>query len=41
MADKKCPQRTKKLWNIGLDDSMVNVPNTCQQRYETRIGLFA
>ena len=34
MADKTCTQRTKNVWNVVLNDSLVNVPKTCQQRCE-------
>ena len=28
------------LWNVGLNDSLVNVPKTCQQRCEINIYLY-
>ena len=39
MADKTCPQRTNNvvLWNVGFNDSLANVPKTCQQRCEVNI----
>ena len=40
MVDKTCPQRKilpRTLWNVGLNDSLVNVPKTCQHRCEINI----
>ena len=27
----------RMLWNVGLNNSLVNVPKTCQQRCEINI----
>ena len=45
MADKTCPQRTKNVvecrpGNVGLNDSLVNLPKTCQQRCEINIYVY-
>ena len=38
MADKTCPQPTKNVV-VKRNDSLVNVPKTCQQRCE--INMYA
>ena len=37
MADKTCPQRTKNVVESKINDSLVNVPKTCQQRCKITI----
>ena len=36
---KRAHNVPRTLWNVGLNDSLVNVPRTCQQR--CKINIYA